>query len=168
MLQQFPLMARSPLVLCLWRVICKQNLFGTITSYEAQFCNNVVHVQQAMMDKEPNMYTNLIASDLPVEGPIKEDIPRTMYDHEMFCSKSRVNGRDMLRRVLTAYGRFDQEVRLLMRLRSMPPVGRSTYTNVIGHCCISPPVAHRYTSWGLIDSCQTDIKWEPTAHRSDI
>ena len=66
---------------------------------------------QAMMDKEPNKYADLVASTLPVEGPIEEDIPRTMYDHELFCRKSRVNGRDMLRRVLTAYGRYDREVR---------------------------------------------------------
>lgn len=64
-----------------------------------------------MMDKEPNRYADLLASDLPVEGPIEEDIPRTMYDHEMFCRKSRVDGRGMLRRILTAYGRYDREVR---------------------------------------------------------
>ncbi|CAM9646537.1 unnamed protein product [Ectocarpus sp. 6 AP-2014] len=64
----------------------------------------------AMMEREPNKYADLVASDLPVEGPIEEDIPRTMYDHELFCRKSRVNGRDMLRRVLTAYGRYDREV----------------------------------------------------------
>lgn len=63
------------------------------------------------MDKEPHKYADLVASDIPVEGPIEEDIPRTMYDHELFCRKSRVNGRDMLRRVLTAYGRYDREVR---------------------------------------------------------
>ncbi|CAN0234591.1 unnamed protein product, partial [Discosporangium mesarthrocarpum] len=45
-----------------------------------------------------------------VDGPIEEDIPRTMYDHEMFCRRSRVRGRSMLRRVLTAYGRYDREV----------------------------------------------------------
>ncbi|CAM9152427.1 unnamed protein product [Ectocarpus sp. 13 AM-2016] len=64
----------------------------------------------AMMDKEPDRYADLVASDLPVEGPIEEDIPRTMYDHELFCRKSRVNGREMLRRILTAYGRYDREV----------------------------------------------------------
>lgn len=63
-----------------------------------------------MMEREPSKYADLLASDLPVEGPIEEDIPRTMYDHELFCRKSRVNGRDMLRRVLTAYGRYDREV----------------------------------------------------------
>lgn len=63
-----------------------------------------------MMAEQPNKYAELLASDLPVEGPIEEDIPRTMYDHEMFCRKSRVPGRDMLRRVLTAYGRYDREV----------------------------------------------------------
>lgn len=57
------------------------------------------------------MYASLVASTLPVDGPIEEDIPRTMYDHELFCRKSRVNGREMLRRVLTAYGRYDREVR---------------------------------------------------------
>lgn len=66
---------------------------------------------KTMMEKEPNKYADLVASDIPVDGPIEEDIPRTMYDHEMFCRKSRVNGREMLRRVLTAYGRFDREVR---------------------------------------------------------
>lgn len=66
-----------------------------------------------MMDKEPHKYADLVASDVPVEGPIEEDIPRTMYDHELFCRKSRVNGREMLRRVLTAYGRYDREVRWL-------------------------------------------------------
>lgn len=66
-----------------------------------------------MMDKEPDRYADLVASDLPVEGPIEEDIPRTMFDHELFCRKSRVNGREMLRRVLTAYGRYDREVRSL-------------------------------------------------------
>ncbi|CAM9770898.1 unnamed protein product [Scytosiphon promiscuus] len=64
----------------------------------------------AMMELEPNKYADLVASDLPVDGPIAEDIPRTMYDHELFCPKSRVNGREMLRRVLTAYGRYDREV----------------------------------------------------------
>lgn len=64
-----------------------------------------------MMEREPTKYADLVASDIPVEGPIEEDIPRTMYDHELFCRKSRVNGRDMLRRVLTAYGRYDREVR---------------------------------------------------------
>lgn len=62
------------------------------------------------MEREPHKYAELVASDLPVEGPIEEDIPRTMYDHELFCRKSRVNGRDMLRRVLTAYGRYDRQV----------------------------------------------------------
>lgn len=65
---------------------------------------------KTMMEREPTKYADLVASDLPVEGPIEEDIPRTMYDHELFCRKSRVNGRDMLRRVLTAYGRYDREV----------------------------------------------------------
>eukprot|EP00903_Cladosiphon_okamuranus_P014873 g13772.t1 len=64
----------------------------------------------AMMNNEPHKYADLVASDIPVEGPIEEDIPRTMYDHELFCRKSRVNGREMLRRVLTAYGRYDREV----------------------------------------------------------
>eukprot|EP00904_Undaria_pinnatifida_P002154 jgi/Undpi1/1193/HiC_scaffold_100.g14107.m1 len=64
----------------------------------------------AMQDKEPNKYADLVASNVPVEGPIEEDIPRTMFDHELFCRKSRVNGREMLRRVLTAYGRYDREV----------------------------------------------------------
>lgn len=68
------------------------------------------------MDKEPHKYADLVASDVPVEGPIEEDIPRTMYDHELFCRKSRVNGREMLRRVLTAYGRYDREVRVLLRV----------------------------------------------------
>lgn len=63
-----------------------------------------------MMEREPTKYADLVASDIPVEGPIEEDIPRTMYDHELFCRKSRVNGRNMLRRVLTAYGRYDREV----------------------------------------------------------
>lgn len=63
-----------------------------------------------MMKEQPDKYNELVASRLPVEGPIEEDIPRTMYDHEMFCRKSRVPGRDMLRRVLTAYGRYDREV----------------------------------------------------------
>lgn len=64
-----------------------------------------------MMEREPTKYADLVTSDLNVEGPIEEDVPRTMYDHELFCRKSRVNGRDMLRRVLTAYGRYDREVR---------------------------------------------------------
>lgn len=63
-----------------------------------------------MQDKEPNKYADLVASNLAVEGPIEEDIPRTMFDHELFCRNSRVNGREMLRRVLTAYGRYDREV----------------------------------------------------------
>lgn len=64
------------------------------------------------MEKEPKKYAELLASDVPVDGPIEEDIPRTMFDHEMFCKDSRVDGKDMLRRVLTAYGRYDREVRL--------------------------------------------------------
>lgn len=64
-----------------------------------------------MMARNPHKYVELTESNEPVEGPIEEDIPRTMFDHEMFCRKSRVPGRDMLRRVLTAYGRYDREVR---------------------------------------------------------
>ena len=71
-----------------------------------------------MMEKDPNRYADLVASDLPVDGPIEEDIPRTMYDHELFCPKARVDGKSMLRRVLTAYGRYDREVnfRFLVKL----------------------------------------------------
>lgn len=79
--------------------------------------------EKAMMEKEPNMYADLVASNLPVDGPIEEDIPRTMYDHEMFCRKSRVDGRSMLRRVLTAYGRYDKEVCDLATFKKMDSMG---------------------------------------------
>ncbi|CAM9122799.1 unnamed protein product [Choristocarpus tenellus] len=63
-----------------------------------------------MMDTQPDRYLELLANGVKVDGPIEEDVPRTMYDHEMFCKKTGVHGRNMLRRVLTAYGRYDREV----------------------------------------------------------
>eukprot|EP00953_Heterococcus_sp_UTEX-ZZ885_P029953 15856-Heterococcus_DN1.PRE.2 len=58
----------------------------------------------------PGHYAALVSSDLHVDGPIEEDIPRTMFDHEMFCKHSRLRGHGKLRRVLLAYGRYDREV----------------------------------------------------------
>eukprot|EP01084_Bolivina_argentea_P060179 109952_1 len=56
-------------------------------------------------------YNTLLASDdINVDGPIEEDLPRTLHDHEIFCSHSRYHGTEKLRRVLTAYGRRDREV----------------------------------------------------------
>lgn len=80
-----------------------------IASFSSTCCYH--STEQALMDMEPNTYADLVASNVPVDGPIEEDVPRTMYDHEMFCNKSRVNGKNMLRRVLTAYGRYDRQVK---------------------------------------------------------
>ncbi|KAG5181956.1 rab-GTPase-TBC domain-containing protein [Tribonema minus] len=65
---------------------------------------------KARMAASAGVYEGLVASDLKVDGPIEEDIPRTMFDHEMFCKQSHMHGHSKLRRVLLAYGRHDREV----------------------------------------------------------
>jgi hypothetical protein len=65
---------------------------------------------KALMDENVGLYAKLLESDLPVDGPIEEDLPRTMYDHSSFCPRSPTRGKDILRRVLLAYGRYDRDV----------------------------------------------------------
>ncbi|CAM9410414.1 unnamed protein product, partial [Chrysoparadoxa australica] len=65
---------------------------------------------RAMLEANPGRYQELVNSDVKVEGPIEEDLPRTMYDHRKFSKHSRLKGKSLLRNVLNAYGRYDRQV----------------------------------------------------------